>query len=208
MDLYNVDLVLDVGANTGQYARQIREELDYQGRIISFEPLSKAYSSLEAASVHDPLWECHNYALGDNNENTVINVSGNSYSSSLLPMLPRHLQTAPDSRYIDREAIVVRTLDSVFNDHCTGSSNIWMKIDTQGYEEKILLGSERSLPLIDSIQIEMSLVPLYAGERIFPDMFHVMKKYGYTLISLENGICDQDTGQLLQVDGIYHRISC
>lgn len=83
-----------------------------------------------------------------------------------------------------------------------------MKIDTQGYEEKILLGSERSLPLIDSIQIEMSLVPLYAGERIFPDMFHVMKKYGYTLISLENGICDQDTGQLLQVDGIYHRISC
>src|SRR5690606_2975356 len=79
MDLYNVDLVLDVGANTGQYARQIREELDYQGRIISFEPLSKAYSSLEAASVHDPLWECHNYALGDNNENTVINVSGNSY---------------------------------------------------------------------------------------------------------------------------------
>lgn len=206
MQRYAIDTILDVGANTGQYARQVRNELGYKNRIVSFEPLKDAFSKLKHHAAADPFWECHNLALGDRNETTFINVSANSYSSSILAMLPKHLQTAPDSRYVTKEEVTVRAIDSIFSDLCTSSRHIWLKIDTQGFETRVLAGAEKSLAKIDTVQVEMSLVPLYSGEHVFPEMFSLMSQYGYTLIALENGIHDKDTGQILQMDGIYHRI--
>jgi hypothetical protein len=42
---------------------------------------------------------------------------------------------------------------------------VWLKIDTQG-EGRMLRGADRSLPTIDTIQIEMPLTPLYDGESV------------------------------------------
>jgi FkbM family methyltransferase len=206
MQRYEIDTILDVGANTGQYARQVRNELGYKNHIISFEPLKDAFSKLKYSAAADPLWECHNFALGDKNETTTINVSANSYSSSILAMLPKHLKSAPDSRYVTQEEITAKTIDSIFDNLCSRSHHVWLKIDTQGFEERVLAGADRSLAKIDTVQIEMSLVPLYSGEFLFIDLFSLMSQRGYTLIALENGIHDKNTGQILQVDGIYHRI--
>lgn len=203
---YEIDTMLDVGANVGQYARQARMDLGYRNKIISFEPLKEAFSILQDQSKFDPLWECHNFALGDKTEVATINVSANSYSSSILSMLPKHLHAAPDSRYIESEEIPVKTMDSIFTDLHIESHHIWLKIDTQGFEKRVLSGAERSLAKIDTVQIEMSLVPLYLGEGSFPEMLSLMAKNGYSLIALENGFHDKDSGQLLQVDGIFHRI--
>ena len=81
-----------------------------------------------------------------------------------------------------------------------------MKIDTQGYESKVLKGAENSLPRISTVQMEMSLVPLYDGERLFHEMCALMSDKGYTLVAIENGFSDPASGQLLQVDGIFHRM--
>src|SRR5438552_15044691 len=74
-----------------------------------------------------------------------------------------------------------------------------------GIESKVLKGAEKSLARIDTVQMEMSLVPLYDGELLFNEMCIVMGKKGYTLIAIENGFSDLTSGQLLQVDGIFHR---
>ncbi|MFT4703252.1 MAG: FkbM family methyltransferase [Bradymonadia bacterium] len=202
---YEIDTVLDIGANSGQYARQLRDDVGFAHRILSFEPLSQAFELLEANAKNDSAWELFQCALGDVEERREINVAGNSYSSSLLDMLPAHLKSAPESHYVGTEAIDVTTLDSLFERVCGTSKNIYMKIDTQGFESKVLKGAEKSLQRIDTVQMEMSLVPLYDGELLFNEMFALMTSKGYTLIAIENGFSDPASGQLLQLDGIFHR---
>jgi FkbM family methyltransferase len=199
-----IDTVLDIGANTGGFAKQLRY-IGYKKRIISFEPLSSAFRELEKNSKNDKNWKVFNFALGDLEENRNIFISSNSTSSSLLNMLPSHLQSAPDSRYLGSERIIVRTLDSVFPEFCNMSNNVYMKIDTQGFESKVIKGGEASLNFIKIVQMEMSLVPLYETEILFLDMAAYMKDIGFSLIGIEPGFYDHATGRVLQVDGIFLR---
>jgi FkbM family methyltransferase len=201
---YGIDTVLDVGANSGQFAQGLRR-LGYSGRILSFEPLSTAFKALKANAESDRAWDVFNFAVGDAEAKHEINIAGNSYSSSLLKMLPSHLKSAPESKYIGKETIDVKTIDSLYGDICKTSKHVYLKIDTQGFESKVLKGAENSLKHIGTIQMEMSLVPLYDGEMIFGDMCAYMAAKGYTIIAIESGFSDSASGQLLQVDGIFHR---
>ena len=144
--------------------------------------------------------------IGDTDEMREINIAGNSYSSSLLDMLPSHVKSAPKSKYIGKEVIDIRKLDSLFENLCSATKNIYMKIDTQGFERRVLKGAENSLAHIDTVQMEMSLVPLYDGELLFNELYSLMNSKGYVLLSIENGFSDPISNQLLQVDGIFHRL--
>jgi len=203
---YNINIVFDVGANIGQYAIELRN-LGYKSKIHSFEPLSIAFEKLKKNSGSDPMWTVHNYALGDKNYKSEINIAGNfnSTSSSLLDMLPYHEEVAPKSKYIGTEEIDVKSIDSIFDDFCNPDDNIYLKIDTQGYEKNVLDGAINSLKRISTIQLEMSIMPLYKDELLFNEMYEVLFKKGYRMVSLESGVPDATTGQLLQVDGIFHR---
>jgi FkbM family methyltransferase len=203
---YDIDTVFDIGANTGQFAQELRNDIGYADRIISFEPLSSAFEILKEKAAGDKNWEIFNIALGDVEGKQEINIAGNSHSSSLLDMLPSHLNSAPKSKYIGKETIETKRIDSLFGDLCKPTNRVYMKIDTQGYESRVLKGAEKSLMQIDTIQMEMSLVPLYKGELLFNDMCIFMAEQGYTLIAIETGFSDPDSGQLLQLDGIFHRL--
>ncbi len=168
--------------------------------------LSEVFRLLERNAKYDPNWTVFNYAMGDVKEKREINVAGNSLSSSLLDILPSHLNAAPESKYIGKEIIEVKTLDSIFDEICGNSRNIYLKIDTQGFESKVLKGAVKSLSKIDTVQMEMSLVPLYHGELLFDEMCVFMRGKGYTLIALENGFSVPISAQMLQVDGIFRRV--
>jgi FkbM family methyltransferase len=203
-DTFAIDTVLDVGANVGQFAEELRKDVRYSGHIISFEPLSRAYSLLEAKAKKDPAWRTFHCALGNAEEAQTINIASNWESSSLLGMLPAHQQSAPDSKYVGSESIVVRKLDSIFDEICAQSSSVYLKIDTQGYESFVLEGAAKSLPRIGTLQVEMSLVPLYEGQVLFRGLFDILAKAGYVLVALEPTF-SAPTGQMLQIDGIFHR---
>ncbi len=201
---YGIALVLDVGANTGQYAERLRLN-GYKGEIISFEPLSEAYEILARRAKTDAHWQAMHFALGNTSCRAEINVAGNSKSSSILEMLPSHIKSAPKSEYVRKEGIEIKTLDSIFSEICPERQNTVLKIDTQGYEERVIEGARQTLPFIDSIQVETSLVPLYKGELLFNDMCRLLDGKGYSLVSITPGFCNKETGQLLQVDGFFHR---
>lgn len=205
-DFHGIDAVLDIGANSGQYSLELRNDVGYKSRIISFEPLSSAFEMLSKRASSDDAWDVYNIALGDVRSTCEINIAGNSYSSSILEMLPSHLVSAPESAFTGRETIIVETLDNIFDSLDISGGNIYMKIDTQGFEEKVLRGAERVLTKIDTIQMEMSLVPLYNGELLFSDMCSLMLAKGYNLVSLDGGFTDPNSGHLLQVDGIFRRL--
>src|SRR5437764_1356130 len=179
-EAHRIDLVLDVGAHTGQYVVELRRN-GYKGRIVSFEPLSLAYRRLTRTASGDVLWKTVKLGLGDQNTTASINISRNEYSSSLLSILPKHLQAEPESKYIGAEEITVRTLDSILPDYLASATNIYLKIDTQGFERRVIEGARNSLNKICGIQMEMSLAPLYENESLFPELLQLMFELGYDL---------------------------
>ena len=203
---YCIDTILDVGANTGQFARQLRKDLAYKGRIVSFEPINAAFRELEKNASGDPDWSVFNCAMGDSLDEIEINIAGNSTSSSCLDMLSAHLDAAPASGYVGKELVSVKTVDSIFDEICGPSDKICLKIDTQGFEEKVIKGALGSLPRIKLIQMEMSLVPLYRDEMTFDQMYNYMVGLGFMLIGVEPGFADIKSGRLLQLDGIFENV--
>ena len=203
---HNIDLVFDVGANIGQYAKLLRE-LGYSGRIVSFEPLSSAYSQLKAVSKKEPLWEiAPQTAIGNQEGEITINIAGNSQSSSALPMLDAHLESAPESAYSGSETVKLSRLDTIAKDYIKSETkSIFLKIDVQGLEKQVLEGATAILPLVKGIKLELSLVPLYEGQVLFKEMIDIIEKLGYELYGIEPGFTAEKTGRMLQMDGIFFK---
>jgi len=206
LEYHQIELIFDVGANCGQYASFLRD-CGYGGKIVSFEPLSSAYSQLLTLSKKDNLWEiAPRSALGDQEGEITINIAGNSQSSSVLSMLDSHLQAAPESAYYGSEVVQLRRLDTLAKDYVTeGTKSIFLKIDVQGFEKQVIEGAVQILPLVKGIQIEMSLVPLYDQQILFEDMLEFMRKIGYELYTIIPNFADKQTGRLLQMDGIFFK---
>jgi FkbM family methyltransferase len=199
-----VTLLLDVGANAGQFAEKVRAT-GYRGRIVSFEPLSGAYADLSRASATDPSWDARRVALGDQDGTVDINVAGNLTSSSLLPMGDRHLRSAPESAYVGTEGVPAARLDTVWDELARPGDRVWLKLDVQGYELHVLRGAERVLDRVDVVQAEMALQHLYEGDSSWRELVEWLEVRGFRLAGLEAGFEDPESGELLQADGIFVR---
>ena len=204
---HKITTVLDVGANIGQYALALRET-GYLGDIVSFEPLPAAHQKLAATALKDPAWQvAPRMALGSRKSTATLNIAGNSVSSSLRPMLAAHAEAAISSAYVGHLNVAVERLDAVVGNYIDDSSKIFLKIDTQGFEDEVLDGATALLPRIAGIQIELSLVPLYDGQRLYEALLERMRALGYELWGLSPGFFDARTGRLLQFDGVFFRTS-
>ena len=202
---FGIDLVIDVGANTGQFSGELRDG-GFSGHILSFEPLSAAYQSLIQNSKGDDYWDVFpRCAIGDIDGEVIINVSKNSVSSSILPMLSSHHTAAPQSNYVAQEVTPIFKLDSVLPAKIMGFHSVLLKIDTQGFEWKVLDGATNILPQIMAIQMELSLVDLYDGQHLWLECIERLKNLGFSLWSLQPAFTDHKTGQTLQFDGLFIR---
>lgn len=207
MKLFNylqINNVLDVGANVGNYVGELFE-LGYTGKAISFEPLKNEYDVLLKKTSKNKNWTCYNYALGELNEKAFINVAANKDSSSILPMLDVHVESAPNSKYFTRQEIQIKKLDAIYDKLVSNGEKVYLKIDTQGYEMQVLKGAANSLKFVKCIQLELSVIPLYEGATDYRSMLDYMYSAGFHLVSIENGFSNPLSGELLQFDGIFAR---
>jgi FkbM family methyltransferase len=198
-----IDLVLDVGANTGQFAGELRE-FGYDGRILSFEPLASAYAQLCSNAKGDPNWTiADRTAIGAEAGSAEIHVSAANASSSILDMLPSHSKAAPESIYVGTEKVPINRLDDL---HAPSPADrVLLKIDVQGYERQVLEGATRILGSCRAVISEMSLVPLYEGQVLAKELSHLLEAHGFEPWSLEPIFRDPVTGRLLQFDGVFVR---
>jgi len=201
---HGVDLVFDIGANAGQYATELRA-YGYRGRIVSFEPLSSAFAELQANAETDPAWKVVNVAVGDESGAAVIHVSGFSPASSFLPVLPRSVEAVPQTATVKQETVRVETLPTLAERFADGRDRLFVKLDVQGFERRILQSSHNVVRRSVGIQLEMSLVPLYQGETLITEMLQLVEGFGFRLMSLEPGLADPASGQLLQTDAVFFR---
>ena len=200
-----VDLVVDVGANTGQYGQSLRD-LGHRGAIVSFEPLPDAYQSLSRRAARDGNWQVAPCAaVGDTEGEVEINVAANSASSSILPMHDTHLQAAPESAYTGVRKVRLATLDTLAAPYLDRFRAPFLKVDTQGYEAAVLRGADSVLRRVVGVQIEASLVELYEGQILYRDLIARLENYGFELFDLLPGFSDPVTGRLLQMDCVFQR---
>lgn len=200
-----VDTVIDVGANAGQYGLSLRAA-GYQGRLVSFEPLSEALTALGAVTELDPLWECHRLALGASPATVNLNVSRDLQASSVLPMEDRHVRHCPASEYVGIETVIMSRLDSLCDLLPRDATRIHLKLDVQGYELRVLEGSADLLPRVATVEAEMSLVPLYRGGPLYRELIDDLDARGFLLASVEGITEEPDTGHMLQMDGLFVRV--
>lgn len=199
----HIDVVLDVGANVGQYAMRLRHN-GFEGRIVSFEPYAQAFAELARTASHDPFWEVRRLALSDQDGQAELNVSGNSFSSSLLALTDRHLQSAPRSAYIAAEVVQTARLDTLWPE-LVGSARAWLKLDVQGFEMHVLRGAGEMLRDARAIQVELSVEALYDGAPVWTTVIDWLLERGFQLAALEPGFDDPATGMMLQFDGTFLR---
>lgn len=204
LNAYSIQTVLDIGANIGQYSSELRKA-GFKGEIISFEPLSEAYKNLVKRAGKDSNWKAYNYALGDYDGSAIINVSMSSPSSSLLPMTRLHSEAAPQSEYMKEEKIEIKRLDTIFNILGLSGGNVFIKVDTQGYEKKILDGAINSLSGITGMQLELSSSHLYEGEEYYYTICKFCEDNGFRLVRVIPGFTNKGTGEMLQFDAIFFR---
>lgn len=201
---HGVTAVIDVGANVGQFGEALRKT-GFAGRIHSVEPLQQAYNELAARVAGDAGWTAERAALSDSPGTVQMNVSANSVSSSVLPMLDTHADAAPQSRYVAREDVPATTVDELVARIGLDPAKTLLKIDVQGYEKSVLDGARETLPKFVGVRTELSLTSLYDGQALLPDIVTYLAGLGLDLWFIEPGFRDPTTRRLLQLDGTFFR---
>lgn len=202
-----IDVLLDVGANVGQYAQSARR-MGYSGRIISFEPVSAVFEGLAKKANADPLWDAIQCGLGPSAGTAQINVAGNNAeSSSFLQMAKRTVEEAPRAAYVGSETVRVRALDDLTSELVRPSDKLWLKLDVQGFELAVLEGATRTLDQVLGLELELSLVPLYDGQPLVNEALGRVAAMGFQLIGVEEVFHDAAQLRSLQLNGIFERVT-
>ncbi|HLH56563.1 MAG TPA: FkbM family methyltransferase [Verrucomicrobiae bacterium] len=183
----NVKCVLDVGANFGQYASFLRDMVGYRGLIVSFEPVSECVVRLRDLAARDSDWVICDYALGAEDTAQEINVMKSLFFSSFLKPDDSLVKDFQTKNAVDRtESVRIRRLDSVIDglrrEH--DLDNIYLKIDTQGYDMEVLKGAEAAMKSVVALQTEMTFLPLYHQATPFREAFEIVGAHGFELSGL------------------------
>ena len=199
-----LDLIIDIGANRGQFSLLARL-YNPTARIISFEPLPSPAQTYRNVFVSDERVTLFQSAIGPEQGNVPIHISARDDSSSLLPISDLQAQTfsgtaevgttsvavAPLSRFLQADDIVSRTL---------------LKIDVQGYEYNALQGCESLLSRFTYIFCECSFVELYSGQQLAPAVIAWLASHGFLIKGIYNP-CYNRVGLAIQADFLFERQS-
>jgi len=197
-----INLVLDVGANTGQTGVSLRSH-GYGGRIVSFEPQTKVFEELVAVANGDPRWACRQEGLGAAEGQLEMEVSGFSPSSSVLHMRSKHVDLWPASRPVGRLMVPIRTLDGIAAELNLAGHNILLKIDVQGYEAAVLTGAKQALPRCSAALVELLFSQLYEGQSQYYEVMAMLEAAGLKFVGLFGEVTDPTTGFLIYADGLF-----
>jgi FkbM family methyltransferase len=190
----DVDCVLDVGANEGQFAGALRD-LGYRGWIVSFEPNPEAYARLRARMVRDPRWRGYAVACGEVPGKATLNVvPGGSVLGSLLPMAAGGYATVPVEvnvfRLDDLHAEIRAT---------TGAERFFLKTDTQGYDLAVFRGAQANLAAVVGLLAETAVQPTYLEMPHFLDSIREYEAAGFRLVALTDAAVSA-SGELTEMD--------
>ncbi|HEX2685591.1 MAG TPA: FkbM family methyltransferase [Kofleriaceae bacterium] len=181
-----IDCVLDVGAHEGEFAGFLRE-LDYTGEIISFEPVRSSFETLTRARSLDKDWRGQNVALGAEEGELEMNIyTGSVFNSFLKPADDGTARFRDNTQLVRVEKVPVRRLETVIDEILAArpSANIFLKMDTQGFDLQVVRGGGRRLESIRGLQTELAARSTYAGMPTLPEALSELDRLGFELTGI------------------------
>lgn len=181
---YGINLVIDVGANYGQFAQKLRKS-GYRGSIHSFEPVGECFARLEELARKDPDWHIYRLGVGSEKSTMEIHVSDGTDFSSLLNHNEFGQGRFKRISVKSTETIEIDTLDSILDDVLSqGDLRVLLKTDTQGFDLHVFEGIQRHRHLLNAIMCEVSFIPIYEGMPSFDRSINTFVDAGFSVSGL------------------------
>ena len=195
-----VNVVLDVGANLGQYAEMLRRN-GYSGRIVSFEPVAALTAALREKAARDDHWQVHGYALGEEEGEADINVVPGTMSS-LLRASEFGRGWSKRLRASRTETIRIRRLQDVIDDATAGMKDprVYLKMDTQGFDLATFRGAGDRVTELLALQSEVSCVPIYDDMPRLAEQITEYERAGFEITGMFPVTRDRPTLRVIEFD--------
>ena len=201
LESFDIKTVIDVGANIGQFAIDVRK-LYHDADIYSFEPLPEPYSELLVNTKSFSKFNPYNFALGDYEGTTEMYSNEFSQSSSMLEMADSHKQAFPHTKNACSITVNIQTLDATVSE-LQLDADILLKIDVQGSEKQVLDGAKDTLNKVKIIIIETSYISLYKDQSLFGDIHNYLAELGFRFHGNLGQLLHPTDGSILQGDSIF-----
>lgn len=200
-----LDLIIDVGANLGQFAQEMRGKFP-KAHIVSFEPNPQAFAELDAWAKADGNARAFNCAIGEASGVLEMNVHvDHTASSSLLSTSEREMSLFPQTKRQERVSVDVRRLDDLLAEEGIAVGPLtFLKFDVQGFEEKAMRGAPKTLAAVGAMLTEVLLENLYEGQADFLDLALLARDAGLRYAGNYEQVVG-DEGQVMWLDAMFIR---
>lgn len=202
----NINTVIDIGANRGQFARRVIDTFP-RAHFYCFEPLPDAFHELDKwATLYPGRFSLFNVALGEMSGVVTLNSPvDHSDASSILKSTETHELLHPVVKKQRQVTVEIKSLDSVL----IGMSdqlalNILIKMDVEGYEDRVIRGGSEILKLATACIVEICFDELHHGQASFDTIYNLMNSNGYKYAGSIDQICAPD-GHPIYINAVFIR---
>ncbi len=197
----NFETIIDVGANTGQFALMISRVFP-EAEIYSFEPVPDCFDSLKANTRKVAHCKVFNTALGSEPGRAVFQRSGYTPCSSFLKRNDKLVCEIPETEESTSIEVPVDSLDHFFCDEAL-RPGILLKLDVQGYEREVVKGAAAFLQKVDAVVTEVAFVPQYHDQPLFDDIYTLLRAHGFSYRGNIDQLMCKHTPEILEADALF-----
>lgn len=201
LDRRRVELVIDVGANYGQFGQGLRAA-GYAGRIVSYEPIPHVAATLRAATETDGAWRVVEAAVGSKPGVSTLHVAASTDFSSLLRPSDEGKRFADSMRETDEIEVRVVTLDDEWPTIAGGTNpeRTMLKIDTQGFDHAVLMGAPALMVAVAVVLLELPMIRIYDGAVHYVDTLRLAEGAGLGVSRVAPVTTEPATNRVIEAD--------
>lgn len=200
----SIKTIIDVGANQGQYAHSIRK-LFPSAQIYCFEPIPEAFRDLEQWASMQHRVKVLPVAIGSiEGMITMFQHLDFSPSSSILKTTGTCETLYPQTKHQAEISVPIMTLDQALEPYVL-EDGILIKMDVQGYEDRIIQGGMLTFQKAKACQLEINLDSLYEGQSSFDVLIAQLYQLGFHYAGNLNQVYDVQDGHVISIDSMFFK---
>jgi FkbM family methyltransferase len=198
---YDIKTIIDIGANEGQFATEFTAIFPF-AQLHCFEPLNEPFTLLKNRFIKNKNVNIYNFALGEKEEELIMNLNEFTPSSSFLKMNEAHTKSFTYAVDTTQCKIQVKRLDDIAAS-LKLTEPFLVKIDVQGFEDKVISGGLNTIKKAAIIIVEVSFKELYENQPLFDKIYQIVTNLGFNYSGNFEQLLSPGTNEILQADALF-----